>query len=234
MSVIWRQWIDGFDSTTAETSCTIDVDSAAEGFDKNKITSTIASASDSSDRATASETTLASLPQNDEGRIRFKFRTPATFDLLGNSTILIVRNPDPVSIIDLFINSSQVLGCFSAGGTLRSTTVVQNGTTVLNADTEYTIEVAWKGMTDGTSDRKVWLNDVIEMASIPPLAMVAANDCDTSEIRLGIDHYDGADSSGWEAKIRMAQLSDDASEILTDPTTIVGASKIIVRTGMRW
>jgi len=216
MAVLWEQWIDGFDSTTTETGCTIDVDSAAPFPDTNKITATIQSANDAEDRATGNETTLASLPQNDEGRLRFKFRTPVTFSLLANSTIVLISNAVAGAVIDLYITSAEKIGCFSSATTLQSASLNQAGATVLSADTEYTVEVAWKGATDATGFRRVWLNDVLEFETIN-LDMVAADDCDAAEMRLGIDHYDGGDASGWQAKIRMAQLSDDAAVQLTDP-----------------
>jgi len=137
--------------------------------------------------------------------------------------------------IDLYIEgTTEKLGCFCAANTFRSTSLNQVSTTILAPDTEYTIEIAWKGATDATGFVRIWLNDVLECETIN-LDMVTTDDCDTTEMRLGIDHYDGADVSGWQAKIRMAQLSDDAATPLIDPTET--ESLVLLRptvSSLRW
>ena len=148
------------------------------------------------------------------------------FDLAANSSLLVVRNRagTPLDVIDLYCNASQFLGCFSEPGTLQAAALNQVGAVALLSDTEYTLEVAWKGATDATGFRRVWLDGVLHLESTA-LDMVAADDCDTGEVRLGIDHYDGAAATGWTAKVRWAQLADDAATPLEDPELFLPARR---------
>jgi hypothetical protein len=220
MPVLWRQWVEGFDSTTEETDCTVTIDTAGVDADKNKITSVIASASDTGDQATAEVTTSAWLPAGSEGRVRYKFKpiSPPTWNPTSNVVHARVENIDPVQVVEVFSESDEKWGIFSAANTLRATSIaeVDLGTASV-VDTEYTIEFAWKGMTDSTGFRRMWIDEVL-VAEFTGLDMVAADDCDVAKLYLGFHHYDGGAGVGLACEVRLAQLSDDASTALTDPT----------------
>lgn len=230
MAVVWRQWVEGFDTETEEAGCTTTIDTGGSGFDKNKVTSVIASASDSADRATADVTTAAWLPGGSEGRMRFKFKplSSPTWNPTANVVFLRIENIDPVQLIEIFAEADEKWGIFSQAATLRSTSSaeVDLGSASV-ADTEYTIEVAWRGATDSTGFRRMWIDEVL-VAEVTGYDMVNADDCDVLNFSLGFHHYDGASGVGLACEIRMAQLSDDASTALTDPTsgtyTIVNGS----------
>lgn len=222
MAVTWQQWVNGFNSTVVGTGCTVTIDSAAAVPDKNKLTATIASATDGSDEAIAKVTT--NLPAGNEGRIRFKFATPATFDLLNNSTPLVVSNAAG-EMFELFIDSAQVLHIFTVVGPLG-----QNGGSVstgqtLAANTEYTIEIAWRR----NAYWKVWLNETL-VASDLTLSGATGTDAITTEIDLGIHHYDGTDTNGWTAVYRWAQVGDNADTALVDPSAGSGFNRIVYTT----
>lgn len=219
MAVIWRQWVEGFDGTTQETGCTATVDTGGSGFDKNKLTSVIASASDTGDQATGDVTTSAWLPSGSEGRMRFKFKplSSPTWNPTANVVFLRIENIDPVQLIEIFAESDERLGVFSAANTLRSTSSAQIDLGSASvADTEYTIEVAWLGATDSTGFRRVWIDEVL-VAEVTGYDMVNADDCNVLNFSLGFHHYDGASGVGLACEIRMAQLSNDASTPLSDP-----------------
>ena len=219
MNVVWRQWIDGFDSETEETSCTVTIDTGTIGFDRNKVTSAIASANDASDQATAEVTNVAKLPSGSEGRIRFKFKPlSGAWDPTGNIVFLRVDNADPVQMIEVFAEADEDFGIFSQANTLRSTSSAETSLPpTIVADTEYTVEVAWRGAEDGTGFRRIWVDETLR-GEVTAYDMVAADDCDVSKIFFGFHHYDGVGISGQTCEIRQAQISDDADEVLSDPT----------------
>jgi hypothetical protein len=232
MTVVWRQWVEGFDSTTEETGCTVTVATTSSDANKNKITSVIASASDAGDQATAEVTTSAWLPAGSEGRLRYKV-TPLnspTWNPTANVVISRLDNDDPVQLVEVFLESDEKWGVFSQAATLRSTSLseVDLGTATV-AGTEYTVEVAWKGMTDSTGFRRMWIDEVL-VAEFTGLDMVAADDCNAGKLWLGFHHYDGASGAGLACEIRLAQLADDASTALVDPTFDDGSMAAVAYT----
>lgn len=224
MTVIWRQWIEGFDSETEETGCTVTIDTAASGRDKNKLTSEIASATDTADRATGNVTTTAWLPSGDQGRIRLKYKPLAhpvgdPWNPLGNAIFLHLSVESPLKqIIELFNENDRQFAVFSQDETLRTTGSMPQGNagSASVADTEYTIEVAWFGSTSANGFRRVWIDDVL-LYELTSLDMGVVGDCVPNLFTLGFHHYDGADPEGLSCEIRWAQISDDPNETLTDP-----------------
>lgn len=224
MAVLWTQWGYGFESTTVETSCSLSIDAQALVPNKNTLVSTIASSNDANDRATASVTNYGLLPSNDQGRIKFRFNTGsrALTSAVDNHTILMVYNREgsPISVIDLYINNiSGRLGLFSSAGTLRATSLNTLGGSGPNLQPyrDYDIEVAWFGSTGGSGYRRLWVDGALAFEDTG-LTMVATDDCDSGELRVGIDHYDGSDASGFSHSYRWAQLSNDGSEVLNNPS----------------
>lgn len=223
MANVYEQWVDGFAGTTVDTSCSVTTKSSWVIPSKNAIVCAINKADNAYDTAYASITSSSYLPQTDEGRLRFRFYTGSRAYGTNNHTILMLNNGDPASVIDLYITSGGKIGWWSDAGTFRSTSTgtIWQDTTLAN-ETEYNIELRWKGATNGTGFKELFVNGAQQTnttGSDTPssFTMVAANDCDIASARVGIDHYDGADTSGFTHMIRWLQIDDSASATLADP-----------------
>jgi uncharacterized repeat protein (TIGR02059 family) len=217
MAVTYQQWLTAFDSTAVETGCTVTVASGLTGSDKNKVTATIASADDTHDQAVAKLTAAGKLPASEQGRLRFKFTTPSSFNLLGNSTILLVMNATGVAydgsqgVIDLYIDANEKLASYTSANLLGAGSLNNVSGSALSPSTEYTVELAW--LKNGY--RRVWLNGtlIFELTGLTG----ATGSALSKEIRLGIDHYDGADTLGWTVVERLLQVAGDPAVALGDP-----------------
>lgn len=209
MAITFRQWDDDFDSTTEEVGCSLAITNART-YD-SVITATIASASDTADQATANITSAVKLPTLEEGRVRFWFRTPPTFDLLGNSVIFQARNAAG-PLTEIFIDSAQLIKLYTAPNTLHSSGGVWDpgSPTTFQPNSEYIIEYAWR--------KNGFINLWVNGRFIAEYTMSGSTgDAITTSARVGIDHYDGADASGWTAKYRLFQMGTDAGAALIDP-----------------
>ena len=223
MAVIWRQWVEGFDAMNQGTGCTVTIDSAGVGRDKNKLTSTIANATDTEDEATGLVAMTAYLPAGDQGRIRFKWKPLAyppgdPWNPLDNAIFMQIGRTTPtVEVFETYAEPDQQIAMFSRAGTLRATNVSEENTgPVTVAGQEYTVEVAWKGATDGSGLCRVWLDESL-IHEFTGLTMGSVGSCSVTNLALGFHHYDGTDTEGLSCEIRWAQLSDDHLETLVDP-----------------
>ena len=210
---LFRQWLDAFDSTTTESGCTIVVDPASM---QATVVATIASASDTNDQATANITAGGKLPAVNEGRIRFYVKTPSTFNPTNNITLLDVRNSLGHEIVNLYLDSAETLKAFSQATDLSTAGFNSSSGMVLAANTEYLIEISYKQNSNFT----LWVNGVQKINNTG-LTGGTVGRAVATDVRVGIDHYDGADSNPQGPyTYREFQLSDDSTTALTGIGTV--------------
>jgi hypothetical protein len=207
---VWRQWEDGFDLTVTKTGCTATVD----GTSHNKLTATIASAADDSDMAEGRVTRSAKLPAGSEGYVRFKLTTPASFSLSNNSSVLIIK-AGTLSVCDLYIDSALNVNTFTDTGVLTSGSLNPSAATTLASSTTYTFEVWWKQ----NQALKVAINGVTKINSTGLSG--STHSAVPTELRYGIDHYDGASATGWTAVHDQGQTGDSFTDSFADPAVPV-------------
>ena len=212
MAVKFQQWRDGLDDFLIDTGCTFDADFPSR---EARYYSQIASATDSADSATGIVNDSAKLPAADEGRIRGYIKFPATVSLAANSTILIARNSGGLQIFDLYLNSAEDIGLFSATNILNSTSS-NNVPDITNPqDLEHLFEIAWKK----NDFLRLWYDGsvLIEFTGLTG----ATGNAVPATISFGIDHYDGSSGVSWASaplEYRLWQVSDDSSTPLSDPS----------------
>lgn len=233
-TTLYQQWITAPDGSLADTGCTATVNTSNTGATKNSLDATIASGADTGDTAIAYLDQAAKLPSSAQGRVRFHFKvTSATFNLVQNSTILLVQNAVKTprdayvgadGIIDLYIDSSERVACFTSTGLLTSGSINTVSSFVVQPNVDYTVEVAW--LQD--SYRKVWINDTLV---INDTGLTGHTGTGTpAQLSFGIHHYDAASGdAGWAGTFWLLQVASDPATALVDPSsfTSTGGARIV-------
>jgi hypothetical protein len=203
VAVTFRQWLDAFDSSTAEVGCSVSVGSPSPD---SLLTATIASAADTADKAVEEITAVGKLPAGSEGQVEFRVLAP-TYAPTASHVILHIENAAGGAILELYLDSSQTLFAFSLTNLLHLGGVNSSTGQVLADATEYLIKVAWKK----NGSIQVWVND----KSVLFVSLSAATgDAVPAKINVGVDHYDGADTNGMTFIYRMIQVSDNIADLL--------------------
>lgn len=209
MALRARQWVDAFDSALTAAGCSVSL-----GV-HNALTAIIASATN--DQAVERYTVAGKLPAGSEGYARFHFTTPAAFALTGNATIFMMDNSGAGSILQLYIGSTLLPSVYSAGGILGAGTNVGSSGAALASSTEYTFEIWWKKNVsivvkqNGTT--------IINEAQSG-----ATGNAVVADLRVGIDHYDGASATGWTALVTQLQVGDSQADTFSDPANPVNTA----------
>lgn len=206
---LWKQSVHGFTGQSVLGSATLEVDTLRG----NRVVSTIKSANDTNDRATANSFDAGRLPSTGQGRIRGRFQLPATLKLTNNSTFLWLGVGTSKPLLQLYFNSSGQLVANSGAGMLGpaavSNTITFSGGFMPNVD--YLVEVAWQR----SGYRRVWING-LQVAQVNSLVGDAGLLEVPDQLRLGIYRYDGAADAGWSTALFDWQLTDNASVVLSD------------------
>ena len=214
MATKFQQWVNAFDSTTVEAGCSVSI--SADGY----IVSQIASASDTGD--TATENITSNLPAGEEGRVRFYLTVPSPWNPTANVTIF--HNEAAASsgeVVELYFNAQKVLNVFSRAGRLSSAGLNGGCGPAFADGSEHLIEVSWKK----NAFLRVWVDgQLMYNATLTGAASSAV----PTAIKVGIDHYDGADGNPMTMRYRFFQYGDVATDILTDPSGTLPAELIRV------
>lgn len=198
-SVVWRQEIDGFTSNGAPGSATVTVRADAG----NQVISTIVTAADGNDVATAVYADAGRLPQSGHGRLRGRFRFPSTLNLRGNSTFVRLENGSNV-VISMSFNASEQLVVRSDTGFISNTALTQ---TIARAggytpNTDYTVDVAWqRGQYLSVSING--LDAGMLGATMPTTGLITPR-----QLELGINGYEGDAGTGWSVTLTDWALAD--------------------------
>lgn len=205
---LWKQGVHGFTGQSVLGSATLEVDSLRN----NRVSSTIKTALDTSDRATANHTDAGHLPQTGNGKIRGRFQLPAALKLTNNSYWLFLANGTK-PLLQLSFNASGQLVTYSAAGMLGPSAVTNTitWTNGFQPNVDYLVEVAWaRGQY-----RRVWINGT-QVAQATNLTGDAGVLEAPDQLRLGIYRYDGTADAGWSVALTDWQLTDNPSVILSD------------------
>lgn len=231
MALLWKQWLNGFDSEQTDIGCTVLEDPTQLAPDTNEIDCTIASADDSHDRAVASLLTSAFLPAGASGAWRGRVRLVGTTTLSDNTSILLFNNTagTPVSVVDVFLNASKQINWFSAAATITVASRNDTSTFALSIDTWYWVEIQWL-CAGGTGYKKLWINTdptLVGGANSPTISATGLTGTPANvvigEARMGIDHLDGVQVTGYELKFGRSQMNDGAAFTdLAAPTNSAG------------
>ncbi|MBX7100367.1 MAG: hypothetical protein K1X89_21800, partial [Myxococcaceae bacterium] len=203
----WSQHVHGFTGQSVFTGCALEVD-ALRG---NKVVSTIRSALDSSDRATANQSDAGALPKTGNGHLRGRFQLPSTLKLSANSTWLVLQAAGTTQL-SLAFNSSGQLVCRTEAGMVGPTPITQTvtwpGGFLPNQD--YLVDFTWKQ----GQFRRLTINGGNLTESL--IGMDAGPGPKLDQLRLGIYRYDGTSDAGWTLTLSDWQLADDPNANLTD------------------
>lgn len=196
--VLWQQDVDGFTGQQVFNLATLQVKADAG----NQVTSTVPSSLDANDRATANYNDAGHLPATGHGRLKGKFRLPATLSLKANSTFVRLESMGS-SLMSITFDSSGRLVVSSASGFIGPSTITQtvswpNG---FSANTDYTIDVAWRR----GQYRSLFVNgvDAGTLGTTDPAGMPLPD-----QLRLGIYRYDGDAGTGWSVILNDWALAD--------------------------
>ncbi len=207
---LWSQAAHGFTGQAVLGSATLEVD-ALRG---NRVVSTIKTASDTADRATAIHADAGRLPATGNGRIRGRFQLPSTLKLTSNSYWLyLARGTNNRQLLQLSFNSTGQLVAYSAPGMLGPNAVTNTitWTNGFQPNVDYLVEVEWRR----GQYRRVSINGT-QVASATGLTGDAGVLETPDNLRLGIHRYDGAADAGWSITLFDWQLTDNPSVILSD------------------
>lgn len=197
----WRQSVDGFDGMTVLAGASVVLG------DGNAVTASVPSANDLHDRATAD--VAMPLPMSGNGHLKGHLKLPAALSLSGTSTWLWLGS-DTQTLVALGFDASGALVCRSDAGALSAQalaqTLMQPGGFAPSTDYEFELTWQrggfWRVFVNGTS-----LAD--NSLSEPGGALVVP-----TQLRLGIDRYDGSATSGWSVTLSGWQLADDPGTAL--------------------
>ncbi len=203
---IWTQADDGFTGQAIDNGCTLVIE-AANG---NRVLSTIKSANDLEDRASADQRDAGVLPKTGNGRLVGTFRLPVNPGLKSTSAFFHLGN-GTTPHLQLGLNGNGQLYIRSEANTIgpvyRQDNVTWDGGFKLNTD--YALDVTWRR----GNYRRVKINGVtvVEANNLgaPTVALVRPDN-----LRLGIGPYDGDADAGWSAIFSDWQLADDPGVVL--------------------
>jgi hypothetical protein len=179
---VWRQTVDGFSSMDVRTGATLSLG------DGNAVTSTVPSASDAQDRATAIAT--MPLPGSGDGHLNGTFRLPSALELSGTSTWLYLGT-DAQEVVSLAFDSTGALVCASQSATWSGG---------FSAGVDYTVDLTWQH----GSFLHLAVNGTLLLSGSRDPAIVVPD-----QLRLGIFHYDGDADAGWSITLSNWQLAAD-------------------------
>jgi hypothetical protein len=192
----WRQAVDGFAGMTVLPGATLVLGAG------NAVTATVPNASDAHDRATGDVS--MPLPMSGNGHLKGTLRLPAPLSLSAESAWLWLGSETQL-LLSLAFDASGALVCRSDPGALSpqalAATAVQPGGFVANED--FTLEVTWKR----GEFRRVFVNGT-ELTN-EGLTAPGGTPVEPTQLRLGIDRYDGTATTGWGITLSDWQLADD-------------------------
>jgi hypothetical protein len=179
---VWRQAADGFSSMDVLPGATLSV-----GAD-NAVTSTIPSASDAHDRATAVAT--MPLPSSGDGHLNGTFRLPSALALSGASPWLYLGT-DTQEVVSLAFDATGALVCGSQSAAW---------TGGFSSGVDYTVDLTWQH----GSFLQLAVNGTPLISGSRDSAVVVPD-----QLRLGIFRYDGDADAGWSITLSNWQLAAD-------------------------